>query len=109
MHTFKTILMSSRFSLGIFVFTLACGLLDTSFASSLNPLPKGLYQKRNQERNIPSDVVDLIKKYITAEGSPNEEPAARALAYHRRYQRPDTSIDHDLITEDLNKFRANQT
>ena len=45
---------------------------------------------------------------MTAEGSPNKEPAARALAYHERYQRPDTSIDHDLITEDLNKFRANQ-
>jgi hypothetical protein len=50
----------------------------------------------------------LIKKYITAEGSPNEEPAARALAYHKRYQRPDTSIDHDLIIQDLNKFRANK-
>ena len=90
MHTFKTTLISSRFSLGIFVFMLTCSLFDTSYASS---------------RKIPpSDVIELIRKYRAAQDTTSEEGAARALAYHQRYMNEDTSINYDLIKEDLSMY-----
>ena len=68
MHTFRTTLISSRFSLGIFVFMLTCSLFDTSYASS---------------RKIPpSDVIELIRKYRAAQDTTGEERAARALAFY---------------------------
>ena len=93
MHTFRTTLISSRFSLGIFVFMLTCSLFDTSYTSS---------------RKIPpSDVIELIRKYRAAQDTTGEERAARALAYHDRYINEDTSIDsinYDLIKEDLSMY-----
>ena len=68
MHTFRTTLISSRFSLGIFVFMLTCSLFDTSYTSS---------------RKIPpSDVIELIRKYRAAQDTTGEERAARALAFY---------------------------
>ena len=91
MHTFRTTLISSRFSLGIFVFMLTCSLFDTSYASS---------------RKIPpSDVIELIRKYRAAQDTTGEEGAYDNWISHQRYKNNNKGYNYELFKKGIIYWR----